>query len=206
MPPKCKFTREEIVQTALNMVREDGIESVTARSLGAKLGASSKPIFSVFENMEELMREVMKAARDTYNAYVKIGLSQVPAFKGVGTQYIRFAQNEPKLFQLLFMSEQTLSIPGQNLSGYGQKEKKDALGVLPLIDDNYEKILASIENGYGIGEPDAKVLYRHLWIYTHGIASLLATNVCAFQEKETDNLITEVFRALLTAGKAGKTQ
>ena len=206
MPPKCKFSKDEIIQTALNMVRTDGIGSITARSLGAALGASSKPIFSLFENMEDLLQDVMKAARNTYNAYVTAGLSQTPAFKGVGTQYIRFAKNEPKLFQLLFMSEQTLSKTGQTLSKTGQREKTDALGILPLIDDNYGEILSSIRNGYNVGDGDAKILYQHLWIYTHGIASLLATNVCTFSDSEIDNLISEVFRALLVDIKKGKLQ
>ena len=45
MPPKCKFTKEEIIEAALEMVKADGIEAVTARALGAKLGTSSKPVF-----------------------------------------------------------------------------------------------------------------------------------------------------------------
>ena len=54
MPPKFKFTREEIIQAALDLTRESGIAAVTARGLGAKLGSSVKPIFSLFENMEEI--------------------------------------------------------------------------------------------------------------------------------------------------------
>ena len=62
MPPKFKFTREEIIQAALDLTRESGIAAVTARGLGAKLGSSVKPIFSLFENMEEVQNEVLKAA------------------------------------------------------------------------------------------------------------------------------------------------
>ena len=57
MPPKFKFTREEIIQAALDLTRESGIAAVTARGLGAKLGSSVKPIFSLFENMEEVQNE-----------------------------------------------------------------------------------------------------------------------------------------------------
>ena len=183
MPPKCRFTKEEIVQTALDMVRSDGIETITARALGDRLGSSSKPIFSLFKNMEELHREVINAARGVYNQYVKDGLLQEIAFKGVGMQYIKFARNEPKLFQLLFMTEQT--------------GKNDVLGILPFIDDNYNEILFSIQSQYGIEENSAKCLYRHLWIYTHGIASLIATNVCDFSEEETSDMLTEIFTGLL---------
>ena len=34
MPPKPKFTREEIVQTALDIVSRKGVEALTAKELG----------------------------------------------------------------------------------------------------------------------------------------------------------------------------
>ena len=48
MPPKFKFTKEEIINAALDLTRENGISSVTARRLGEKLGSSAKPIFQPF--------------------------------------------------------------------------------------------------------------------------------------------------------------
>lgn len=192
MPPKCKFTREEIIQSALEIARNEGVSSITARALGAKLGSSSKPIFSVFENMEEVQAEVRKAAKALYAEYVQIGLHQELAFKGVGTQYILFAIKEPKLFQLLFMSE--------------QPQKPSVAGILPIIDESYDQILQSVQNGYKLGEKDAENLYRHLWIYTHGIAVLCATNMCSFTAEEISGMMTDVFISLLKEIKGGKTE
>ncbi|MDY5987040.1 MAG: helix-turn-helix domain-containing protein, partial [Lachnoclostridium sp.] len=67
MPPKPKFTRDEIVAAALDMVSERGMEALTARDLGQRLGSSARPIFTVFENMEEVQKEVRKAAMQRYN-------------------------------------------------------------------------------------------------------------------------------------------
>ena len=145
MPPKCKFTREEIIKTALDLTREEGINALTARALGAKLGSSPKPIFTVFENMEEVQSEVQTAAKILYAEYIQIGLQQETAFRGVGTQYILFAIKEPKLFQLLFMSE--------------QPQKPSVGGILPIIDECYDQILQSVQSGYGLGEKDAENLY-----------------------------------------------
>lgn len=192
MPPKCKFTREEIVKTALNLTRKEGINAVTARALGAKLSSSSKPIFSVFENMEDVQSEVQKAAKALYAEYVQVGLQQKPAFKGVGMQYILFAIKEPKLFQLLFMSE--------------QPQKPSVEGVLPIIDESYNQILQSVRNGYGLDEKDAENLYRHLWIYSHGIAVLCATNMCSFTAEEIGKMTSEVFVGLLKEIKGRKTE
>ncbi len=192
MPPKCKFTREEIIKTALDLTREEGINAVTARALGAKLASSSKPIFSVFENMEEVQAEVQKAAKALYAEYIQVGLQQEPAFKGVGMQYILFAIKEPKLFQLLFMSE--------------QPQKPSVEGVLPIIDESYNQILQSVQNGYGLDENAAEDLYRHLWIYSHGIAVLCATNMCSFTAEEIGKMMSEVFVGLLKEIKGGKTE
>ena len=192
MPPKCKFTRDEIIQAALDIARTEGAASITARALGAKLGSSSKPIFSVFENMEEVQSEVQKAAKALYAEYIQDGLNQELAFKGVGTQYIRFAIKEPKLFQLLFMSE--------------QQQKPAVATVLPIIEENYYQILFSVQNGYGVNKNDAEKLYRHLWIYTHGIAVLCATNMCLFTAEEISKMMTEVCMSLLKEIKGGKAQ
>ena len=48
MPPKPKFTKEEIVAAALELVSANGIEALTARELSAYLGSSARPIFTVF--------------------------------------------------------------------------------------------------------------------------------------------------------------
>ena len=66
MPPKAKYTREEIVKTAYQMTRENGIESVMARELGKRLGTSSSPIFTAFKNMGELQEEVRGLAMKNF--------------------------------------------------------------------------------------------------------------------------------------------
>lgn len=190
MPPKAKFTREEIIDAALEIVREEGFTALTARALGKKLGSSARPIFTVFQSMEEVQQAVIEAAKALYKEYVDRGLTAEIAFKGVGTQYILFSINEPKLFGLLFMSEQA-QIPSLT-------------GVLPQIDESYSAILSSITNAYHVEQSDAESLYRHLWIYTHGIATLCATKMCRFTGEEISGMMTEVFKSLLIQTKAGK--
>ncbi len=185
MPPKAKFTKAEIIQSALEIVRSDGLNALTARALGQKLGSSARPIFTIFPSMDEVCREVVAAAKRLYAGYVEQGLGQkeIPAFKGVGMQYIRFALSEPKLFQVLFMSEQS---------------KKPAVGeILPEIEEHYQQIIDSLQSCYTLSRQDAKWLYRHLWIYSHGIAVLCATNMCTFTPEEIGTMLTEVFAAML---------
>jgi len=183
MPPKAKFTREEIIEAALSIVRASGFEALTSRALGVRLGSSARPIFTVFRNMDEVQQAVIESAKRLYKIYVHKGLTWEHPFKGVGTQYILFSVNEPKLFQLLFMTE--------------QRQIPDLSGVLPLIEESYGEILSSIQNDYGIDEFLAQKLYHHLWIYTHGIATLCATKMCRFTFDEISSMITEVCISVL---------
>lgn len=183
MPPKQKLTREEVINAAINLIRRNGITGITARGLGVELGCSSHPIFTVFQNMEEVQKEAIQASRAIYNGYVEKGLAETPAFKGVGMQYIHFAKEEPRLFELLFMT-----------AGKTEFSLSDILA----IDGNSESIITSIENTYKLSREFAYRLYRSMWIYTHGIACLCATGVSRLSEVEASELLTEAFTGILT--------
>ena len=60
MPPKPKFTKEEIIQTAVRIAEEKGLSAITARELADRLSVSSRPIYSYFESVDELKKEVIK--------------------------------------------------------------------------------------------------------------------------------------------------
>ncbi len=186
MPPKAKFKKEEIIEAALSIVREQGFDALTARALGTKLGSSARPIFTVFQSMEEVQTEVIAAAREQYNSPIREALSQsknIHRFKCVGEQYIKFAISEPKLFQLLFMKE--------------QEHMPNFTNILPIIEMNYEQILSSIEEEYGFDRSVSQRIYQHLWVYTHGIATLCATKMCCFTKEEISNMMTEIFKSIL---------
>lgn len=187
MPPKAKFEKREIIDAGLKIVGRDGFGALTARALGGELGSSPRPIFTVFNSMEELQSEVVSAAKALYGTYQERGLGESNAFKGSGMGYIRFAAEQPKLFQLLFMKEAE-SVPVLD-------------NVLSQIDEYYDKIIEAVQTEYGFSADTAKEIYLHMWIYSHGIAVLLATNVCKFTEEEISGMLNEVCRGLITKYK-----
>lgn len=186
MPPKAKFTREEIIQAAFQIARTDGFDKITARELGTKLGSSARPIFTVFENMEEVKVEVIVRAKELYGQYVADGLRQELAFKGVGMAYITFAIQEPELFQLLFMS--------------AVSRETGVESILPQIDASYEDILQSVQK-YVDSREAADMIYQHLWTYTHGIATMCATNLCSYTMEQISERLTQIFISLMMMEK-----
>ena len=170
MPPKPKFTRDEIVAAALDMVSERGMEALTARDLGQRLGSSARPIFTVFENMEAVQKEVRKAAMRRFNDYTNKGVHYTPAFKQFGMQMILFAKEEPKLFQMLFMTE--------------NEKAKSFEDIFEELGDMSKLCIEVIMRDYQLPEQDALQLFKHVWIHTFGIGALCAAKVCDFDEKE----------------------
>ena len=189
MPPRPKFTREEIVSAALELVRERGMGALTSRDLGARLGSSARPVFTVFRSMEEVQQAVREAAEARYRAFVERALHYTPAFKQFGMQMILFANEEPKLFQLLFMSES-----GRPRS---VEEMFNGLGETAQI------CVDVIKADYGLNESDARKLFRHVWIHTYGIGALCATGMCRFTEDEISDMLGQDFMAMIALVKSG---
>lgn len=176
MPPKCKFTREEVIQAALEIVRESGINSVTARAVGAKLNSSSKVIFSLFRNMEELHEEMIKAADNIYQSYISENMAkgEYPPYKASGMAYIRFAKEEKELFKLLFMRDRTNE----------------------TIHENHEAIkplLELIQKNTGLGEENAYLFHIEMWVYVHGIATMIATSYLNWDWDFISRMLTDAF-------------
>lgn len=188
MPPKAKFSKEEIIAAAFEITRRDGFDALTARSLAAELGSSPRPIFTVFNGMEEVQSKVKSAATKLYEQYEDEEMSGENAFKGSGTGYIRFAAEQPKLFQLLFMKE--------------RESAPDLGNILSIIDNYYDKILGAVQSEYGFATETAKNVYLHMWIYSHGIASLLATKVCNFTDEDISKMLTDVCSSIIRKYKA----
>lgn len=190
MPPKAKFTRDEIIDVALDIVRENGIEAITARELGKRLNASSRPIFTVFENMEEVQQEVILKVKSMYSEYIRTSKNYFPEFKKIGMLMIQFAIDEPKLFQLLFMRE--------------PKEPRDYNEMIDDLGTEVSYCIEVIQKDYGLDEAMAKKLFEQLWLHAYSISVLCAIKSCTFTEQEISQKLGEVFAGMILLIQSGK--
>lgn len=189
MPPKAKYTREEIIQKAFEIAREKGIDAVVARELAKALGTSSSPIFTAFKNMEELQQEVRKVALQEFESYVADALNYTPAFKYVGMKMIEFAMREPKLFQLVYMREHEDSQTYDMLIGE--------------LGDTVEVCVEIMQNDYELSRPEAELLFKQVWMHTFGICALVAGRVCHFTPEEISEMLSVEFKGTLMLIKSG---
>ena len=183
MAPKFKFTKEEVLTVTIDFIRENGIEALTARELAKKLESSTKVIFSLFSNMKNLEDEAKFVAEKIFSEKVNLALKDDSPFKRLGVEYILFSKNEPKLFQWLFMRK-----------GIEVESFKD---FLPMRDYEYRSVIESIDEEYKISIVNAKKFYEHLFIYSHGIATLTVTGIYNFTPSEIIEYMAEVAKSLI---------
>lgn len=183
MPPRARFTGEEIIEAAVDLVAEKGLSALTARDLAAALGTSTRPIFTAFKGMDEVYANIKKAAMKRFDSYAKKAEGTFPAFKQVGMQMILFAAEQPELFRLLFMSK--------------NDKAKNFEDIMTELGDAAELSISFIEKDYGLNYDDAMLLFRDCWIYTYGIGVMIATKVCSFTADEVSKMLTREFKALL---------
>lgn len=185
MPPSVKFTKEEIVNAALQVVREKGTAALTARQIAAVLGVSTRPIFTYFQNMQQMQEAVRQAARALYHSYIKKGLEQVHPFIGLGEQYIRFATQEPELYRLLFLP----LAPGSENKAMEEMERTQNL------------VLGFLQQIYQLDEAAAKRFFRDVWLVAHSLAALIVTNCCPYSPEEIRQILTSVSLSVCKACK-----
>lgn len=189
LPPKPKYTKDQIIAIALDVVSRQGMQSLTAKELGAALGTSTSPIFTVFDSMQKVQDAVKTAAMARFESYAHTAGKDMPLFKQIGMQMIFFAKKEPWLYQLLFMS------PNRNVDSF-----EDIFGRLGAV---AEESLNAIQGDYGLTKDNAKTLFEHTWIHTFGIGALCATGMCNFSEEMISQMLTQDFTAMLTMLKSG---
>ena len=185
MPPSVKFTKDEIVEAALRLTRAGGIGSLTARSLAAELGASTRPMFTHFETVDELKHKVHEAAKGVYRAYIERGLAEPGPFLGVGQNTIRFAREEPELFKLLFL----------------QKPQGADGGAIEALEFSQNLVRDSIMGIYKMGAYEADCYYRDLWLVAFSFCTMIAAGECPYTDEQMSAVFTEVSLAVCKAYK-----
>ena len=174
MAPKNKFTKEEMVEAALQVVRAKGIDGLTAKTMADKLGTSTQPVFTAFGSMDTVKREVYAAAIRVYDRYTNAGLQEKIPFFGVGMQYIRFAREEPELYRLLFLTQT------QN-SEYSAMQSMQHLQAL---------VRPTLVGIYHITPEEADRYFRDLWLVVHSLSTLIVTGDCPYSDREIGQILT----------------
>ena len=176
MPPKVKITKQDIINTAIEMVRQGGMECINARDLAAALGCSTQPIFSNFESMEDLHAEIISEAERIYIEFTKKEMESgsYTAYKASGMAYIKFAKEEKQLFKFLFMRDRS-----------GESGGEDS--------EFTNEIFGIVQDSTGLEMDKAKLFHLEMWTCVHGLATMIATGYLDLDIELVSRIISDSY-------------
>lgn len=183
MPPKQKTTKDMILNTVLEITRETGFEAVNARSIASRLKCSTRPIFTCYENMEDLKKTFLDFAFQFYEGYAAdyhASRTDVP-YLALPLSYVDFAREETHLFKLLFMTDMDLYM----------EETKDFYKEI----GNEEKA-KTFSDQIGMGLEQGRRIFLDLFLYSHGIAVLTATGKLALDTDTVQVMLQNLLDSL----------
>lgn len=176
MPAKKQITKEKILNAALELLKRDGTDAVNIKALAKELHCSTQPVYLSFEGMDELRKSLVPLAVHEFEEHIK-KKSEDGKVRLYGMEYIDFAQKEPNLFRFLFMRSNAF------------EEMKQML--LSIIEPSIQELMKK----YDITYEKADYLHDHLWMHTHGIASMIATDFCDWDMEKVKYMLKECEKA-----------
>lgn len=179
MPPSVKISREDIINTAIEIVRQKGAQALNARLIAAELSCSTQPVFSNFATMEALRFAVVQRAEEQCAAFMKaeVERAEYPPYKASGMAYIRFAREEKELFKLLYMRDRS-DEPEQS-----QQEMFDEMKQL-------------VHSNTGLTGVDVTLFHLEMWACVHGIATMFATGFLDLDWELVSKMLTDSYLGL----------
>ena len=164
MPSSPKIKKEDILQTALEIVTQDGYAALNIKAVAKKLGCSTAPISWQFGGMDGLRQELIPFAEQyVEDTYYSLNENEFATFEQRGKGTIDLAIEKPYLFRFLYTGERS-----QLLSdGFELKpDPSDGTNV-------YEKIADLLE----ITVEQAMNFAMTMIVYTQGIGTLIASGI-----------------------------
>ena len=189
MPAVRKVSKEQIIDAAVDVLRDDGFSAINARSVAKKLGCSTQPIYFSFRNMEELKAALTERAIQMHTQRVRDSLriheGNDSRYSSYGMGFVKFAAEEKQLFRWLYLE-------GEQLGPY----QNDVLT---------SEVISVITAEFGYEEDVARRLHQDMVYFTYGLAILANTDHLHLTEAELREAFRREFRALIAIyGKPAK--
>lgn len=155
MPPQTKFNKEDTVEAAFRIVRHQGWEKLSARSIASELGSSTMPVYSNLGSMGDLEETIIKKALDLLLSFQTTPRTGDPILD-LGLGYVLFAKQERHLFKAI------------NDEKHGQLQVK-------LGEENFEftvQALSKDSRFKGMSRDQLRKLVFFWWVFVHGLANI----------------------------------
>ena len=181
MPPAVKINRDMVVHAGFELIREQGIDCVNARSIAFTLNCSAKPLFRLYKNMDACKADIMMEVEKFYSAFMQQHIKPNDQLLTISLGYTELAQNEHNLFQALFVSNTN--------AGWSIADVLAAEWNQDVIEQTMIR--------YNISRICSEKLFRDTWLYTHGVATQIYGNAIVLATEEIKQLITHAINCFM---------
>lgn len=184
MPATKEISKDYIVKVAVKLVNQNGWDSINARSLAKEVGVSTKPLYRIYKNMDEIKTDIIEEISKQYDEFLASKIDSKKALLTLCIAYVEFALKYKNLFISLFLSN--------NLKWKSVEN---------VLDEKWNQgAIINLVNKHGLSFEDAKTLFMNMWLYANGLATLIATNEIEMDEQEILVKLVKMFK-VLTMGK-----
>jgi len=161
--------REAIIGASLELGQAYGEDGVTMRAIASKLGTSATTLYTCFESKAAIMRELRLRGLQTIANSIREALALPDARESlleVTRRYIAFARDNPWLYQLLMLGEQTT---------YEAVTEQQRAQLAGIYEDLRGKFHDKMRELLDRSPTEERRLFARWWSAVHGISSLLIT-------------------------------
>ncbi len=183
MPPASKITKQDILEVAFQILRNEGTLAITARRLAKELKCSTHPIYQCFKSMDDLYDELHEVASKYYKERVRENAkeSDFPWLE-YGVSFIQMAHREKTIWRFLYV-ERTRQV----------SDIREYIGKAGGVRFNIE--LANSEGWAERPQEDKEVLYLMVKIFCRGLAAISNNCETELEEEHIRMLLQGCFRA-----------
>jgi AcrR family transcriptional regulator len=158
--------RAALIEEAARAIRAEGVDAVTLRDVGRRLGVSRTALYRHFEDKSALLAAVAREGFQTFSRDLKQAWDRagggIIGFRAMGAAYVRFATANQGHYRIMFGRFRDLSESDSALAA-------DASGSFQVLLD----ALASLERDGSIKAGDRQNLALFIWAAVHGVAMLV---------------------------------
>jgi AcrR family transcriptional regulator len=155
-----------LVEEALTVIREEGVQALTLRGVGSRLGVSRTALYRHFDDKEALLARVAAEGFKRFHEALSAAVQRATASRAnpmtaMGAAYMRFALSNPSHYQTMFSGVLT------DWNRYPDLVRH-ADGAFNVLLDT----IRAEQREKRIGPGDPLDLAEITWALSHGLATL----------------------------------
>ena len=172
--------RRALLDEALRTIQRDGVEALTLRAIGLRLGVSRTALYRHFTDKRALLSAMAtEGFRMLRERLVEAwGSGGVGGFNATGVAYIRFAMAHPAHYRVMFGGFVDDAPRDEDLT-------REATAAFQTLVDS----LVALQKEGAVRRDDPLQLARFIWSAVHGVSMLIIDGQLPHQQAQIDGLI-----------------